>query len=92
MEISRGLTASEFTDLLNWGQAGLVDTGVFTPASLFAGGQEGLLFEMQSGVFSPELLFAGGQQGLMFDMQSGGFSPASLFAGGQEGLLFKPER
>ena len=23
MEISRGLTASEFTDLLNWGQAGL---------------------------------------------------------------------
>jgi hypothetical protein len=48
MEISRGLTASEFTDLLNWGQAGLDGTTVtyvFTPASLFAGGQQGLLFE-----------------------------------------------
>jgi hypothetical protein len=48
MEISRGLTASEFTDLLNWGQAGLDGTAVtyvFTPASLFAGGQQGLLFE-----------------------------------------------
>jgi hypothetical protein len=48
MEISRGLTASEFTDLLNWGQAGLDGTDVtdvFTPASLFAGGQQGLLFE-----------------------------------------------
>ena len=46
MEISRGLTASEFTDLLNWGQAGLDGTvGVFTPTSLFAGGQEGLLLE-----------------------------------------------
>jgi len=48
MEISRGLTASEFTDLLNWGQAGLDGTGVtnvFTPASLFEGGQQGLLFE-----------------------------------------------
>jgi len=48
MEISRGLTASEFTDLLNWGQAGLegtVVTDVFTPADLFAGGQEGLLLE-----------------------------------------------
>jgi len=46
MEISRGLTASEFTDLLNWGQAGLDGTvGVFTPASLFAGGQQGLLYE-----------------------------------------------
>ena len=28
MEISRGLTASEFTDLLNWGQAGLNGTVV----------------------------------------------------------------
>ena len=28
MEISRGLTASEFTDLLNWGQAGLDGTAV----------------------------------------------------------------
>jgi len=48
MEISRGLTASEFTDLLNWGQAGLdgiAVTDVFSPASLFAGGQQGLLFE-----------------------------------------------
>jgi hypothetical protein len=46
MEISRGLTASEFTDLLNWGQAGLDGTVVvFTPASLFAGGQQGLLYE-----------------------------------------------
>jgi len=51
MEISRGLTASEFTDLLNWGQEGLdgtdvtVQDDVFTPASLFAGGQQGLLFE-----------------------------------------------
>jgi hypothetical protein len=71
MEISRGLTASEFTDLLNWGQAGLDGTDVtdvFTPASLFAGGQEGLWLEVvQSGGFSPASLFAGGQEGLLFE-------------------------
>ena len=39
----------------------------FSPASLFAGGQEGLWLEvMQSGGFSPALLFADGQEGLLF--------------------------
>jgi len=45
MEISRGLTASEFTDLLNWGQAGLdgtVVTDVFTPADVFGATDNGL--------------------------------------------------
>jgi len=38
------------------------------PASLFAGGQQGIWLEvMQSGGFSPALLFAGGQQGLLFE-------------------------
>ena len=37
----------------------------FSPASLFAGGQEGLWLEV-SDVFTPELLFAGGQEGLLF--------------------------
>ena len=41
--------------------------GVFTPASLFAGGQEGLWLEVvRSGGFSPASLFAGGQEGLLF--------------------------
>jgi len=42
--------------------------GVFTPASLFAGGQEGLWLEVvRSGGFSPASLFASGQQGLLFE-------------------------
>jgi len=45
-----------------------VQDGVFTPASLFAGGQEGLWLEVvQSGGFSPASLFASGQQGLLFE-------------------------
>jgi len=40
----------------------------FSPASLFAGGQQGLWLEVvQSGGFSPASLFAGGQQGLLFE-------------------------
>jgi len=40
----------------------------FDPASLFAGGQQGLWLEVvQSGGFSPAALFAGGQQGLLFE-------------------------
>jgi len=52
MEISRGLTASEFTDLLNWGQAGLngtavtVQDGVFSPADLFGAGEKGFAFDL----------------------------------------------
>jgi hypothetical protein len=49
MEISRGLTASEFTDLLNWGQAGLDGTdvtGVFTPADLFTGSATGVFYDV----------------------------------------------
>jgi len=42
--------------------------GAFDPASLFAGGQQGIWLEVvQSGGFSPALLFAGGQQGLLFE-------------------------
>ena len=48
--------------------AGILFSGDFSPASLFAGGQEGLWLEVvQSGGFSPALLFAGGQQGLLFE-------------------------
>jgi len=40
----------------------------FSPASLFAGGQEGLWLEVVRSVgFSPASLFAGGQQGLLFE-------------------------
>ena len=51
MEISRGLTASEFTDLLNWGQAGLDGTDVtvqeaFSPANLFGAGDKGFAFDL----------------------------------------------
>jgi hypothetical protein len=165
MEISRGLTASEFTDLLNWGQAGLdgfeavaptitaapqitgdpapgstvtIVEGIYsgapaptlTPTLTLDGvdvtanlsgldytipeeasvgevleysetasngispdAQDSVSVTVQDGVFTPASLFADGQEGLWLEvMQSGGFSPASLFAGGQEGLLFKPER
>ena len=47
---------------------GAMRSGGFSPASLFAGGQQGLWLEVvQSGGFSPELLFAGGQEGLLFE-------------------------
>jgi hypothetical protein len=49
MEISRGLTASEFTDLLNWGQEGLDGTDVtdvFTPADLFTGSEAGVFYDV----------------------------------------------
>ena len=40
----------------------------FSPALLFASGQQGLWLEVvQDGVFTPTLLFAGGQQGLLFE-------------------------
>jgi len=40
------------------------------PASLFAGGQQGIwLGVVQSGGFSPALLFAGGQQGILFELE-----------------------
>ena len=45
-----------------------VQDGVFTPASLFAGGQEGLWLEVvRSDVSTLASLFAGGQQGLLFE-------------------------
>jgi len=37
----------------------------FSPALLFAGGQQGLLLEPE--VFSPASLFAGDQEGLLFE-------------------------
>ena len=47
---------------------GAMQSGGFSPASLFAGGQQGILLEVvQSGEFSPALLFAGNQQGLLFE-------------------------
>jgi len=47
---------------------GAMQSGGFSPASLFAGGQEGLWLEVvQSGGFSPASLFAGGQEGLLFE-------------------------
>ena len=43
-------------------------SGGFSPASLFAGGQQGLWLEVvQSGEFSPASLFAGGTDGAWFD-------------------------
>jgi len=49
--------------------AGILFSGVsFSPASLFAGGQEGIWYG-PSGGFSPAYLFAGGQQGLLFKLE-----------------------
>jgi len=46
----------------------MMQSGGFSPASLFAGGTEGLWLEVvQSGAFSPASLFAGGQEGLLFE-------------------------
>jgi len=82
MEISRGLTASEFTDLLNWGQAGLdgtVETGVFSPADLFTGGIAGAwygpsdlstLFQDSAG--TTPVTTAGQPVGLMLDKSGNG--------------------
>jgi hypothetical protein len=47
--------------------AGLMFFSGFSPELLFSGGQQGLMFEMQSGDFSPASLFAGGQEGLLFE-------------------------
>jgi len=46
--------------------AGILFSIGFSPELLFEGGQQGLLFEMQSSEFYPELLFEGGQEGLLF--------------------------
>ena len=136
MEISRGLTASEFTDLLNWGQAGLkAFAPTITSAPQITGDPaQGSTVTIVEGIYSgspaptltPTLTLDGvdvtanlsgldytipeeasvgevleysetasngvspdAQDSVSVTVQDGGFSPASLFAGGQEGLLLE---
>jgi hypothetical protein len=136
MEISRGLTASEFTDLLNWGQAGLeAFAPTITSAPQITGDPApGSTVTIVEGIYSgspaptltptltldgvdvtanlsgldytiPEEASAGevleysetasngispdAQDSVSVTVQDNVFTPASLFAGGQEGLLLE---
>ena len=100
MEISRGLTASEFTDLLNWGQAGLDGVApTITPADLFTGSESGVVYGpsdlstlFQDSAGTTPVTTAGQPVGLMLDKSGNGNHATQATAAARPTYQTSPDR
>jgi hypothetical protein len=102
MEISRGLTAPEFADLLSWGQAGLDGTDVTdvsTPADLFTGSESGVVYDVsdlstlfQDSAGTTPVTTAGQPVGLMLDKSGNGNHVTQATAAARPTYQTAPDR